>query len=179
MTPKISRYNHPSLLLSSRAPRRALSRVPDSSDELHDRSRFSLTPTFPSLTCEALRPDVRRRFLPHCAGRQVDRVLLLPLSSVSVMWQIQADIRMVGIRFERRGFYASSIRRRLGDGQDRPPVKLLAGGASLPAARCRELRHLGARRMIHSVHGNPIVFLAHEKCLRNGLRPSGFFGELA
>lgn len=86
---------------------------------------------------------------------------------------------MVRVRFDWGGFHGSSVRRRVADGHDRPTVKLLAGGALSPTSCPCERRHLVTCCMIHSIHGNPIVFPAYKKRLRNGPGSSGLSGQSA
>lgn len=103
-------------------------------------------------------------------------MLLLRFSSVGVVRQVEANVGVVWVGFDWRGFYRSSVRSRIADGQDRPAVKRLAG--RFPSLRsCRRKHcHFPARSEIHSVDGKPVISWAYQKRFRNGLRPVGLFG---
>lgn len=103
-------------------------------------------------------------------------MLLLRFSSVGVVRQVEANVGMVWVGFDRCGFHRSTARSRIAGGQDRPAVKCHAGRFPCLRSCHRKHCHFPACGEVHAVDGNPVISWAYQKCFRDGLRPVGLFG---
>lgn len=103
-------------------------------------------------------------------------MLFLSFATISVIRQVQADVRMVWIRFKWTCLYGPSVCRCIIEGQNGPAMKVLPPDLSFSAPRDREPCHLSAFRVIHPIHGNPVTIAVYEKHLGDRECPSGLSG---
>ena len=83
-------------------------------------------------------------------------MFLLPFSSLIVVRQVEADVRVVSIFRKWARHNRPPVRRRVVDGQNGPPAKLLGAITSLMSSRDRDVRHLRPLFEIQSIDGDPV-----------------------
>jgi len=103
-------------------------------------------------------------------------MLLLPFSTLTVVGQIQSNVRMVGVVRKRAFHHGAPVRRRVANVHNGPTLEFLAAVPSTLPSDDRELCHVATLCMIHPIHRDLIVIGTNEKYLRNGLCPAGPLG---
>lgn len=103
-------------------------------------------------------------------------MLLLPLSTFTMVGQIQANIGVVWVIRERACLHGPPVRRCVLCAQNGPTLKVFASVTSSLASDHRDLCHLSALSVIHPIYGNTIIMETYEEYLRNGFGSTAFLG---
>ena len=105
-------------------------------------------------------------------------MLLLPFSSVIVVRQVEADVRVIWILLKWTLCHRAPVRRCVVDGQNGPPVKFLGAVTSFMSSVDRDLRHLRPVRVIQSIDRDLVFARAYQERLWNGPWRSCLLGSL-
>lgn len=92
-------------------------------------------------------------------------MFLLPFASLIVVRQVKADVRVISVFLEWARHNRPPVRRRVVDGQNGPPAKLLGAITSLMSSLDRDARHLRPLLEIQSVDGDPVFSKTYQERL--------------
>ena len=94
-------------------------------------------------------------------------MFLLPFSTFIVVRQVEADVRVVSIFRKWARHDRPPVRRRVVDGQNGPPAKLLGAITSLMSSCDCDVRHLRPLFEIQSIDGDPVFSMTYQERLRD------------